>query len=128
MTPLCEQPSQLAHSTSSRLSRQPAVARRRKLFVTPDGLVINEVAPRPHNCGHHTIEGGATSQFEQHLRAVLGWPLGLTDLRARPPSPERARTCEAATPPGGFEPPLALPGRPSTCTPRPRRPAASSVT
>jgi len=43
-------------------------------------LLINEVAPRPHNSGHHTIDGHATSQFEQHLRAVLGYALGPTDL------------------------------------------------
>jgi 5-(carboxyamino)imidazole ribonucleotide synthase len=48
-----------------------------ELFQTPDALLVNEVALRPHNSGHYTIEGCATSQFEQHLRAVLGWPLGL---------------------------------------------------
>ena len=47
-----------------------------------DGLLVNEIALRPHNSGHYTIEGCATSQFEQHLRAVLGWPLGATELRA----------------------------------------------
>lgn len=47
-----------------------------ELFDTPGGLVANEFAPRVHNSGHWTIEGAATSQFEQHLRAVLGWPLG----------------------------------------------------
>jgi 5-(carboxyamino)imidazole ribonucleotide synthase len=40
------------------------------------------MAPRPHNSGHYTIEGCATSQFENHIRAVMGWPLGPTDLRA----------------------------------------------
>jgi 5-(carboxyamino)imidazole ribonucleotide synthase len=49
-----------------------------EMFHTADGLVINEVALRPHNSGHFTIEGAVTSQFEQHLRAVLGWPLGET--------------------------------------------------
>jgi len=39
-------------------------------------VLLNEVAPRPHNSGHYTIEGATVSQFEQHLRAVLGWPLG----------------------------------------------------
>lgn len=53
-----------------------------ELFVTADGLMVNEVALRPHNSGHYTIEGCATSQFEQHLRAVLGWPLGPTTLCA----------------------------------------------
>jgi 5-(carboxyamino)imidazole ribonucleotide synthase len=45
-------------------------------------ILVNEIAPRPHNSGHWTIEGALTSQFEQHLRVVLGWPLGATDLRA----------------------------------------------
>lgn len=49
-----------------------------ELFVTPSGLVVNEVALRPHNSGHFSIEGCATSQFENHIRAVLGWPLGHT--------------------------------------------------
>ena len=53
-----------------------------ELFLTPDGLLVNELALRPHNSGHHTIEACVTSQFEQHLRAVLGWPLGDTALRA----------------------------------------------
>lgn len=53
-----------------------------ELFHTPDGLLINELALRPHNSGHYTIEGCESSQFEQHLRAVLGWPLGRPDLRA----------------------------------------------
>jgi 5-(carboxyamino)imidazole ribonucleotide synthase len=42
---------------------------------------VNEIAPRPHNSGHYTIEGALTSQFEQHARAVTGRPLGVTDLR-----------------------------------------------
>ncbi|MDE1161787.1 MAG: 5-(carboxyamino)imidazole ribonucleotide synthase [Acidobacteriaceae bacterium] len=49
-----------------------------EFFVTPSGLVANEMAPRVHNSGHWTIEGAVTSQFENHLRAVLGWPLGPT--------------------------------------------------
>jgi 5-(carboxyamino)imidazole ribonucleotide synthase len=53
-----------------------------EFFLTPDGVLINELALRPHNSGHWTIEGAVTSQFEQHLRAVLGWPLGSTELRA----------------------------------------------
>ncbi len=56
-----------------------------EFFVTKDGLTINEIAPRPHNSGHHTIDSCQTSQFENHLRAVVGWPLG---------SP--AMTCKAA--------------------------------
>jgi 5-(carboxyamino)imidazole ribonucleotide synthase len=47
-----------------------------ELFHTKRGLVANEMAPRVHNSGHWTIEGAATSQFENHLRAVMGWPLG----------------------------------------------------
>ncbi|NJN15261.1 MAG: 5-(carboxyamino)imidazole ribonucleotide synthase [Oscillochloris sp.] len=54
-----------------------------ELFQSQDGRVlINELAPRPHNSGHYTIEGCITSQFENHLRAILGWPLGRCDLRA----------------------------------------------
>jgi 5-(carboxyamino)imidazole ribonucleotide synthase len=47
-----------------------------ELFQTRGGLLVNELAMRPHNSGHWTIEGARTSQFEQHLRAVLNWPLG----------------------------------------------------
>lgn len=53
-----------------------------ELFDTAGGLVVNEVAMRPHNSGHWTIEGARTSQFEQHLRAVLDYPLGSTALAA----------------------------------------------
>lgn len=53
-----------------------------ELFLLPDGdILLNEIAPRPHNSGHYTIEACVTSQFENHLRAVLGWPLGSTALR-----------------------------------------------
>jgi 5-(carboxyamino)imidazole ribonucleotide synthase len=52
-----------------------------EFFHTSSGLVANEMAPRVHNSGHWTIEGAETSQFENHLRAVLGWPLG--DARVR---------------------------------------------
>jgi len=47
-----------------------------ELFDTPDGVLVNELAMRPHNCGHWSIEGAVTSQFENHLRAVLDLPLG----------------------------------------------------
>lgn len=48
-----------------------------ELFVTKEGrILVNELAPRPHNSGHYTIEGCYTSQFEQHIRAILGLPLG----------------------------------------------------
>jgi 5-(carboxyamino)imidazole ribonucleotide synthase len=54
-----------------------------ELFETDDGeILVNEIAPRPHNSGHYSIEGVVTSQFEQHVRAVLGLPLGSTELRA----------------------------------------------
>jgi 5-(carboxyamino)imidazole ribonucleotide synthase len=53
-----------------------------ELFEAPGGLVVNELAMRPHNSGHWTIEGAATSQFEQHLRAVADWPLGDTTAQA----------------------------------------------
>lgn len=52
-------------------------------FFDVDGeLIINEMAPRVHNTGHWTIEGASASQFENHLRAILGWPLGDTEARA----------------------------------------------
>ena len=52
-----------------------------EMFVTEDErLLINEIAPRPHNSGHYTIEGSITSQFEQHIRAITGLPLGATAL------------------------------------------------
>ena len=53
-----------------------------ELFETGDGIVVNELAMRPHNSGHWTIEGARTSQFEQHLRAVLDYPMGATTLTA----------------------------------------------
>jgi 5-(carboxyamino)imidazole ribonucleotide synthase len=53
-----------------------------ELFETTGGIVVNELAMRPHNSGHWTIEGARTSQFEQHLRAVLDYPLGDTSLAA----------------------------------------------
>jgi 5-(carboxyamino)imidazole ribonucleotide synthase len=53
-----------------------------ELFETSDGLLVNELAMRPHNSGHWTIEGARTSQFEQHLRAVLDYPLGATSMTA----------------------------------------------
>jgi 5-(carboxyamino)imidazole ribonucleotide synthase len=53
-----------------------------ELFETADGVLVNELAMRPHNSGHWTIEGARTSQFEQHLRAVLDYPLGDTSMTA----------------------------------------------
>ena len=52
-----------------------------EMFITKDDkLLINEIAPRVHNSGHHTLQSSETSQFEQHLRAILGLPLGSTRL------------------------------------------------
>ena len=53
-----------------------------ELFETAEGLLVNELAMRPHNSAHWTIEGARTSQFEQHLRAVLDWPMGDTTMTA----------------------------------------------
>ena len=54
-----------------------------EMFLTQnDNILINEVAPRPHNSGHQTIEASQTSQFEQHLRAILNLPLGSTKNKA----------------------------------------------
>ena len=53
-----------------------------EMFVTEeDKIVINEIAPRVHNSGHHTLQSSETSQFEQHLRAILNLPLGKTDSK-----------------------------------------------
>lgn len=57
-----------------------------EFFIVTDGgrdrLYVNEMAPRVHNSGHWTMDGALTSQFEQHIRAVAGWPLGATALKA----------------------------------------------
>ena len=53
-----------------------------EMFVIGDQILVNELAMRPHNSGHWTIDGSITSQFEQHLRAILDLPLGATDLLA----------------------------------------------
>jgi 5-(carboxyamino)imidazole ribonucleotide synthase len=68
-----------------------------ELFDTDGGLVVNELAMRPHNSGHWTIEGARTSQFEQHLRAVLDYPLGATDALA--PAVVMANVLGAPVPP-----------------------------
>ena len=53
-----------------------------EMFLTKEGeILVNELAPRPHNSGHHTIEGNITSQFAQHLRAIFNLPLGATTTR-----------------------------------------------
>ena len=52
------------------------------MFVTADGLLVNEIAPRPHNSGHWTLDAARTSQFEQQIRAVCGVALGDASLTA----------------------------------------------
>jgi 5-(carboxyamino)imidazole ribonucleotide synthase len=52
-----------------------------EMFVMDDNVLVNEIAPRPHNSGHQTIEGNITSQYDQHLRSILGLPLGDTSLK-----------------------------------------------
>jgi 5-(carboxyamino)imidazole ribonucleotide synthase len=58
-----------------------------EMFVLGEGadatVAVNEIAPRVHNSGHWTIEGAETSQFEQHIRAICGWPLGAAGTRGR---------------------------------------------
>ncbi|WP_088370461.1 ATP-grasp domain-containing protein [endosymbiont 'TC1' of Trimyema compressum] len=53
-----------------------------EFFIKGKEIYINEMAPRPHNSGHYTIEGCFTSQFERHIRVICGLPLGITDLIA----------------------------------------------
>ena len=83
-----------------------------ELFLcSDDQILINELAPRVHNSGHYTIEACECSQFENHVRAVLGWPLGSTRLR----SPAAAMvnvlgTAEAPGRPRGWEDALSVPG------------------
>ncbi|HAV61940.1 MAG TPA: 5-(carboxyamino)imidazole ribonucleotide synthase [Verrucomicrobiales bacterium] len=83
-----------------------------EMFLTADGkLVVNELAPRVHNSGHYTIEGCHCSQFENHLRAILGWPLGSTELVM--PAAVMVNLLGAAAGPGrptGVEKALAIPG------------------
>jgi 5-(carboxyamino)imidazole ribonucleotide synthase len=69
-----------------------------ELFETASGLMVNELAMRPHNSGHWTIEGARTSQFEQHLRAVLDYPMGETSMTA----PVVAMANVLGGPPGGM--------------------------
>ena len=78
---LAEQAQQLALQIAVELDVVGVLAV--ELFETADGaLLVNELAMRPHNSAHWTIEGARTSQFEQHLRAVLDYPLGTTTLTA----------------------------------------------
>ena len=59
----------------------PTIHAMYQLFEADGEILVNEIAPRPHNSGHYTIEGAYVSQFEQHVRAVMGLPLGSTELR-----------------------------------------------
>jgi 5-(carboxyamino)imidazole ribonucleotide synthase len=83
-----------------------------EMFLTGDGQVLlNELAPRVHNSGHYTIEACVCSQFENHVRAVLGWPLGSTRMTA--PAAAMVNLLGAGKGPGaprGLEGALAVPG------------------
>ena len=92
-----------------------------ELFDVGGQLLANEIAPRVHNTGHWTIEGSETSQFENHLRAILGLPLGSTESRRALMvnligTVPKTSTCSRSR------------TRISTCTARSRGPAASSAT
>jgi 5-(carboxyamino)imidazole ribonucleotide synthase len=77
---IAEQASEIAKAVILKLDMVGILAV--EMFVTKEGeVLVNEIAPRPHNSGHHSIEANFTSQFEQHLRAVMNWPLGNTELR-----------------------------------------------
>lgn len=82
-----------------------------EFFWTETGLMVNELALRPHNSGHYTIGGCATSQFEQHLRATLGLPLGLPTLIAPSVATVNVIGTESQTDPrSNLEMALAIPG------------------
>jgi phosphoribosylaminoimidazole carboxylase PurK protein len=70
---------EIAHETLKQLGGAGIFAI--EMFATDDSVIINEIAPRVHNSGHHTIEANVTSQFEQHIRAITGMPLGSTAMR-----------------------------------------------
>ena len=75
---IAEKAKQIALKTSEAFAHVGLLAV--ELFLTQDDdIMINEVAPRPHNSGHQTIEASYTSQFEQHIRAILGLPMGSTE-------------------------------------------------
>ena len=77
---MCEKAQEVAKKVIKSLNMVGLLAV--EMFVTKSGaVVVNECAPRPHNSGHHTLEGNITSQFEQHLRAILHWPLGDTSVK-----------------------------------------------
>lgn len=75
---LAKKAQEIAKKTSKALKHIGLLAV--EIFATKDGeILVNEVAPRPHNSGHYSIEGSYTNQFEQHLRAILNLPLGATE-------------------------------------------------
>jgi 5-(carboxyamino)imidazole ribonucleotide synthase len=77
--PMAQQADAIAKSVIEKLGMIGLLAV--EMFVTKAGeILVNEIAPRPHNSGHQTIEANITSQYEQHLRAITGLPLGKTDL------------------------------------------------
>lgn len=78
---VAEQANQYARSLAQSLDVVGLLAV--EFFVTDSGeVLVNETAPRPHNSGHYTIEASVVSQFEQHIRAIAGYPLGSTELRS----------------------------------------------
>jgi 5-(carboxyamino)imidazole ribonucleotide synthase len=84
-----------------------------ELFEMADGrILVNELAPRPHNTGHYSIEGCHTSQFENHVRGVLDWPLGSPDLRAPAAVMVNVLGTREGTPPQttGLDEALSVPG------------------
>ena len=94
-----------------------------ELFEVGGRLLANEFAPRVHNTGHWTIDGAETSQFENHLRAILGFPLGATGARARlgDGQPDRRRAA-------AWTSSSRSPARTCTSTARSRARAARSAT
>jgi 5-(carboxyamino)imidazole ribonucleotide synthase len=79
-------------------------------WTTDERLLVNELALRPHNSGHATIEACVTSQFHQHLRAVLDWPLGRTELVSAAATVNIIGTASPVDPTGRMKEALAIPG------------------
>jgi 5-(carboxyamino)imidazole ribonucleotide synthase len=77
-SPLAEEAAALAGEIAEALDFVGVLAV--EMFVSDGRLLVNELAPRPHNSGHWTLDGSITSQFEQQVRAVCGLPLGSTEL------------------------------------------------
>lgn len=81
-----------------------------ELFESSGEILLNEIAPRPHNSGHYTIEACVTSQFENHLRAVIGWPLGDVSLRSPAVMINLLGKRDGAADPDGIRDALAISG------------------